>query len=145
MMKGERLDGQEPISPELALIDPELRARVRAAPIEQTAPAAQDAPVRRLGWRLKGLLASAVVAAGLGGLASLAIPTATSPAAAQYQYGGKVTICHHTHSQTNPFLTIVVSQSAVPAHLGTLCVLKEWEPRHCGGRGSARPRTATLP
>jgi hypothetical protein len=117
MMGGERLGGQEPISPELALIDPELRARMRAAPIKQTAPAAQDVPVRRHGWRLKGLLASAVVAAGLGGLASLGIPTATSPAAAQYQYGGKATICHHTHSQTNPFVTIVVSQSAVPAHL----------------------------
>jgi hypothetical protein len=113
----ERLDGWEPISPELALIDPELRGRVRAAPIEQTAPAAQDTPVRRHGWRLNGLLASAVVAACLGGLASLAIPTGTSPAAAQYQYGGKLTICHHTHSQTNPFVTIVVSGSAVPAHL----------------------------
>jgi len=117
MAGGEGLDGWEPISPELALIDPDLRGRVRAAAMEQTVPAAQDTPVRRHSWRLKGLLASAVVAAGLGGLASLGIPTGTSPAAAQYQYGGKVTICHHTHSQTNPFVTITVSQNAVPAHV----------------------------
>jgi len=36
----------------------------------------------------------------------------TPPAAAQYQYGGKVTICHHTPSQTNPFVTISVSPSS---------------------------------
>jgi hypothetical protein len=40
----------------------------------------------------------------------------TSPNAAQYP-PSKVTICHHTHSQTNPFVTITVSEHAVPAHL----------------------------
>ena len=34
-----------------------------------------------------------------------------------YGYGGKVVICHHTHSKKHPFVTIVVSQSAVAAHL----------------------------
>jgi hypothetical protein len=34
-----------------------------------------------------------------------------------YGYGGKVVICHHTHSKKNPFVTIVISASAVPAHL----------------------------
>jgi cell division protein FtsN len=29
----------------------------------------------------------------------------------------KQTICHRTHSRTNPFVTITVSQNAVPAHL----------------------------
>jgi hypothetical protein len=29
---------------------------------------------------------------------------------------GKITICHHTHSQTNPFVTITISPSAWPAH-----------------------------
>jgi hypothetical protein len=117
MREGERLDGSELISPELVLVDPELGARVRAAPAEQAAPSAHHAAASPRGWKLKGLLASAAVAAGIGGLASLGFPTGTSPAAAQYQYGGKATICHHTHSRTNPFVTIVVSQSAVPAHL----------------------------
>jgi hypothetical protein len=34
-----------------------------------------------------------------------------------YGYGAKVVICHRTHSKKNPFVTIVVSQSAVAAHL----------------------------
>jgi hypothetical protein len=50
-------------------------------------------------------------AAGLVGV------TESSPVAAQYP-PSKVTICHHTHSQTNPFVTITVSENAVPAHLG---------------------------
>jgi len=57
------------------------------------------------------------VAAGFGGLATFAFSAGTPPAAGQYQYGGKLTIYHHTHSQTNPFLTIIVTQNAVPAHL----------------------------
>jgi hypothetical protein len=61
-----------------------------------------------------GLLASIAVARSTGAAAS---------AAYYYQYTttttehGKVTICHHTHSQTNPFVTITVSQNAVPAHM----------------------------
>jgi hypothetical protein len=115
-MRGE-MDGLEPVSPELVLVDPELAARVRASPVEHAAPVALQATSRPQGWRLRGLLASAAVAAGLGGLAALGLPAGTSPAAAQYQYGQKVTICHHTHSRTNPFVTIIVSQNAVPAHL----------------------------
>jgi hypothetical protein len=117
MRKGEMPDGSEPISPELVLVDPDLAARARVAQVEQTAPAAVDATPRPQVRRLRGLLASAALAAGLGGLATLGFSGGTPPAAAQYQYGGKVTICHHTHSQTNPFVTIVVSESAAPAHL----------------------------
>jgi hypothetical protein len=117
MRRGEMLDGLEPISPELVLVDPELAARVRATPVERAAPAVIDATPRPHGRRLRGLFASAAVAAGFGGLAAFGFSAGTPPAAAQYQYGQKVTICHHTHSQTNPFVTIVVSQNAVPAHL----------------------------
>jgi hypothetical protein len=35
----------------------------------------------------------------------------------QYQYGGKVTICHHTGSAKNPTHTIVVDEHALDAHL----------------------------
>ena len=117
MRNREMPDGSEPISPELVLVDPDLAARARAAPVQQAVPAAVDATPRPQGRRFRGLLASAALAAGLGGLATLGFSGGTPPAAAQYQYGGKVTICHHTHSQTNPFVTIVVSESAAPAHL----------------------------
>lgn len=40
-----------------------------------------------------------------------------SSSANQYQYGQKVTICHHTHSKKNPQVTITVGAAAVPAHL----------------------------
>jgi hypothetical protein len=36
---------------------------------------------------------------------------------AEGQYPLKVTICHQTGSETNPFVTIAVSEHAVPAHL----------------------------
>jgi hypothetical protein len=42
--------------------------------------------------------------------------SSTSPNAAQYP-PSKVTICHHTHSQKNPTVTITVSVHALPAHL----------------------------
>jgi hypothetical protein len=60
-----------------------------------------------------GLLASVGAvsyAARMVGLSS------TTPTASQYA-PSKVTICHHTHSQTNPFVTITVSERALPAHL----------------------------
>jgi multimeric flavodoxin WrbA len=50
--------------------------------------------------------------------------TATTPAP-------KVAICHRTHSKTNPFVTIMVSENAVPAHL-----------RHGDSRGACTNSTS---
>src|SRR5258708_27597745 len=55
----------------------------------------------------------AVALAGLGFAAQNSPTAAKSPA--KSQYGGKVTICHHTHSLKNPVLTFTVSASAYPA------------------------------
>src|SRR5436305_3559861 len=54
---------------------------------------------------------------GVGYAARLVGGSNIAAAAAQYP-PSKVTICHHTHSQTNPFVTITVSERALPAHLG---------------------------
>ncbi len=57
--------------------------------------------------------AVALAAAGVLGGVGLA---GNSVTAAQSQYG-KLAVCHRTHSKKYPFHTIVVSASAVPAHL----------------------------
>lgn len=33
------------------------------------------------------------------------------------QYNRKVTICHHTHSKTNPYVTITIDDNALRTHL----------------------------
>src|ERR671936_2482473 len=55
--------------------------------------------------------------AGVGYAAGLVHFKHSSAVSAQYP-PAKVTICHHTHSQKNPFVTITVSEHALPAHLG---------------------------
>ena len=60
-----------------------------------------------------GVFASVGMAGYGAGLVGLSHKTPTTD---QYPTS-KVTICHHTHSQKNPFVTITVSQNAVPAHL----------------------------
>jgi hypothetical protein len=114
MRRGESPDGFKPVSPELVLVDPELAARVRASPVEQ---GEQRATSRLPGRRLRGPLAPAIIAGVLGVLAASGLSSGTPSAAAQYQYPEKVTICHHTHSATNPLVTITVSRNALPAHL----------------------------
>jgi len=68
-----------------------------------------------------GAVALAVAAlasmGGVGYAARLVGVSHISPTAAQYP-PSKVTICHHTHSRKNPFVTITVSERALPAHLG---------------------------
>ena len=72
--------------------------------------------------RARAIVAAAAVGlfASLGGVgyaAGLVRIHHASPASTQYP-SPKVTICHHTHSQKNPFVTITVSVHALPAHLG---------------------------
>src|SRR5207244_4837644 len=61
-----------------------------------------------------GVSAAAVLAA-LGTVAGVGLSQISS-SGAQYQYGQKVTICHHTHSKTNPTVTITIAKAALPAH-----------------------------
>ena len=72
------------------------------------------------------LVAAAVVVAAAGVFASVGmagygaqlvgLSHDKTPTTDQYPTS-KVTICHHTHSQKNPFVTITVSQNAVAAHV----------------------------
>jgi hypothetical protein len=75
----------------------------------------------RVRFAAAGAVALAVAAlasvGGVGYAARLVGVSNISPAAAQYP-PSKVTICHHTHSQKNPFVTITISERALPAHLG---------------------------
>src|SRR4029453_12780249 len=73
MNEGERLDGLEPISPELVLCDPTLAARVRASSVQGVAPSALVTTSRPHGRRLRGLLASTAVTAILGGAVAAGI------------------------------------------------------------------------
>jgi ABC-type sugar transport system substrate-binding protein len=64
--------------------------------------------------RLGGLVAAVAAAGSVLAAVAWGGPKAASQ---EYQYDKKVTICHHTGSQKNPFVTITVSRNALPAHL----------------------------
>src|SRR5512132_4451661 len=72
----------------------------------------------RWGWG-RGAAVGAATALAVAAVASIgaAVSPARTPAAAS-PYPKKVTICHRTHSKKNPFVTIIVSRNALPAHLG---------------------------
>jgi hypothetical protein len=116
----------------------ELRAnRPEARPEFVRALAGEVRPARRRSVRvvLAAGLATAMLASvaafggGLGYAATGAVEAVKTvkriaaparhdePTAAADQYGKKVTMCHKTGSKKHPFQTIVVSQSAVKAHL----------------------------
>ena len=60
-----------------------------------------------------GVLAAAVAAALMLAAVAGAFPKGNQGAG---QSGGKTTICHHTSSQTNPWVKITVSNSSLKAH-----------------------------
>ena len=65
-----------------------------------------------------GAIAAVVTGATLVPLVAfggVGLAAQSAPSAAQYQY--KVTMCHYTHSKTNPVVVINISNRAVPAHL----------------------------
>lgn len=65
------------------------------------------------------LVSGALVVLASAALVSVvqASGSSSSGPAAATQYDRKVTICHRTGSQKNPFVTIRVSRNALPAHL----------------------------
>lgn len=74
---------------------------------------------RRFRWGFRWLLAGGLSALAFAALASVGAavsPSGTAAAAKQYN-PKKVTICHHTHSKKNPFVTIRVSRNALKAHM----------------------------
>jgi hypothetical protein len=68
-----------------------------------------------------GLLAASGVLVGVGIASSPKIALVTTASSSSttttIPTSGKVTICHHTHSKHNPFVTITISVRAWPAHL----------------------------
>ena len=89
---------------------------------------------RRTRRGLRVILAGGVGALAFAAMASVgaAVSPVGTPAASD-QYPKKVTICHHTHSKKNPFVTIRVSRNALKAHL-----------RHGDTIGSCSGATFTL-
>jgi ABC-type sugar transport system substrate-binding protein len=70
----------------------------------------------RLNRRLRRLGGLVAAVAATGSVLAAVAWGGPNAASNEYQYDKKVTICHHTGSQTNPFVTITVSRNALPAH-----------------------------
>jgi hypothetical protein len=75
---------------------------------------------KRQAWSARAVFAAALFLSAfaiLAGFAALGSPASAASGEYEYQYGKKITICHHTGSRKNPTQTITVSENAVPAHL----------------------------
>lgn len=74
---------------------------------------------RLTGRAIRHAVASVVACAIIATFAAVAGAGGSHASSASSQYHGqpKVTLCHHTGSKTNPFVTITVGEPAVPAHL----------------------------
>ena len=74
--------------------------------------------MKRGSWTRIGVAvgAGALVVGALASVGAAVSPSGKPAAAAQYQ-PHKVMLCHHTHSKKHPFVTIIVSKSALPAHM----------------------------
>jgi hypothetical protein len=71
-----------------------------------------------MGSKLVGVLAALSIGGSVAWAATTDPPPGKESNGPGYGYqAGKVTICHQTGSQTNPTVTIRVSQNAVPAHM----------------------------
>jgi len=116
LTRGERPEGVEPVSPELVLVDPDLAGRLRGSPGEHAAASAPRISARTGRRRLRAVLVAALAVGAVASIAGAVSSPGPPPAAAQY--AEKVTICHHTHSQKHPFVTITVSGNALAAHQG---------------------------
>ena len=69
-----------------------------------------------MGSKLVGILAALSITGSVAWASNMGPLKANQPEGPGYGYAGQVTICHHTHSATNPFVTITVNANALPAH-----------------------------
>ena len=63
-----------------------------------------------------GALAVGVLTA-FAAVAGVGLSQIRSDQYGEYQYGGKVVICHHTQSKKHPFVTLSVGAKAADAHV----------------------------
>ena len=77
--------------------------------------------MRRLTGRSARLTVAGAFAVGVltafAAVAGVGLSQIQSDQYGEYQYGGKVVICPHTHSKQHPFVTLSVGAKAAEAHV----------------------------